>query len=126
MEFLQQIFNLVVVPLLGTAMVYLIALVKAKKISIYEKTDSELIKKYADMLEETIVDCVIATNQTYVNALKDKNAFTVEAQKEAFTKTYNAVAAILTEDAKEYLTSAVGDLQVYITNKIESTVAQMK
>lgn len=31
------------------------------------------------MLGNTIETCVIATNQTYVNALKDKNAFTPEA-----------------------------------------------
>lgn len=126
METLQQIFNLAIVPLLGLTMAYLISLVKTKKKVLYAETDSELVQKYLDMLEETIIDCVIATNQTYVNALKDKNAFTVEAQKEAFQKTYDAVMAILTEDAKEYLTSAVGDLQVYITNKIEATVAQEK
>ena len=34
--------------------------------------------------------------------------------------------AILTEDAKEYLGYALGDLEVYVTNKIEATVTQVK
>jgi len=36
------------------------------------------------MLNKTIATTVTAVNQTYVDDLKNKNAFTVEAQKEAF------------------------------------------
>lgn len=126
LEILQQIFNLVIVPLLGIGTIYLIGLIKTKKKAILEEVDSEVATKYINFLEQTIIDCVIATNQTYVNTLKEKNAFTEEAQKEAFKKTYEAVMAILTEDAKEYLTLAIGDLEVYVTNRIESTVTQVK
>ena len=55
------------------------------------------------MLINTIETCVIATNQTYVDALKNKNAFTPEAQKEAFEKIKNAVLAILGEEGQKYL-----------------------
>ena len=126
LEILQQVFNLVIVPLLGIGTIYLIGLIRTKKRAILEEVDSEVATKYINFLEQTIVDCVIATNQTYVNTLKEKNAFTKEAQKEAFKKTYEAVMAILTEDAKEYLTLAIGDLEVYVTNRIESTVIQVK
>ena len=74
------------------------------------------------MLSNTISDCVIATNQTYVEALKKENAFTTEAQKEAFKLTYDAVMSVLTDDAKTYLTSIYGDLTAYITTKIEAEV----
>jgi hypothetical protein len=79
-----------------------------------------------DMLETTIVDCVIATNQTYTEALKKQNAFTAEAQKEAFAKTYNAVMAILSQDAVDYLTAFVGDLDLFIKQKIEAEVSENK
>ena len=36
--------------------------------------------------------------------------------------TSKAVLDILSDDAKEYLTAAVGDLNVYITKKIEAEV----
>ena len=72
------------------------------------------------MLQDTIVRCVIATNQTYVENLKNKNAFDKEAQEEAFKMTYDAVMVILTDDAKDYLNNAVGDLQLYVTKLIEA------
>lgn len=71
------------------------------------------------MLVNTIETCVIATNQTYVNALKDKNTFTLEAQKEAFEKTKEAVLAILGEEGQKYLSQIYGDLNVYISKEIE-------
>ena len=74
------------------------------------------------MVADTVSACVIATNQTYVEALKKDNAFTAEAQKAAFNLTYNAVMAILTEEAKEYLEEIDGDITIYITNKIEAEV----
>ena len=37
--------------------------------------------KYLSMLTETITSCVIATNQTYVEALKKEGKFDLEAQK---------------------------------------------
>ena len=54
--------------------------------------------------------------------MKNKNAFDAEAQKEAFQLTYNAVMAILTDDAKNYLAEIYGDVAAYITNKIEAEV----
>jgi hypothetical protein len=54
--------------------------------------------------------------------LKKENAFTAEAQKEAFNLTYNAVMAVLTNEAKNYLTELYGDLTAYITAKIEAEV----
>jgi hypothetical protein len=78
------------------------------------------------MLSDTVAECVIATNQTYVEALKKDNCFTEEAQKEAFQKTYTAVMGILADDAKEYLTAIYGDLTTLITNKIEAEVNLQK
>ena len=75
-----------------------------------------------EMLRDTVIDCVIATNQTYVEALKNQNAFDKEAQRKAFEMSYNAVLDILADDAKEYLETAVGDLEIYITKLIEAQV----
>ena len=72
------------------------------------------------MLEQTIISCVIATNQTYVEALKKEGKFDAEAQKIAFDKTFSAVITILCDDAYDYLSEAIGDLEEYITNRIEA------
>lgn len=75
---------------------------------------------------ETITDCVVATNQTYVDALKEQNAFDKEAQEIAFQKTFTAVMDVLSEDAKEYLTHIYGDLTAFITTRIEAEVKAHK
>ena len=74
------------------------------------------------MINDTITDCVIATTQTYVDSLKKQGAFDAEAQKAAFKMTYEAVIKLLTDEATEYLNAAVGDLNLYITQKIEAEV----
>ena len=122
MELLQQIFQVCIIPLLGVLTTYLVMFIKNKTEQLKKETDNELYKKYMDMLSETIANCVIATNQTYVEALKDKNAFDSIAQKEAFNRTYEAVKNILSQDAMDFLNEAVGDLDAYIRKTIEAQV----
>ncbi len=126
MNLLQQIFEVCIIPLLGILTTYFIVFIKNKSNELKEVTDNELYRKYIDLLQDTIVRCVIATNQTYVENLKNKNAFDKEAQEEAFKMTYEAVMVILTDDAKEYLNNAVGDLQLYVTKLIEAQVNMSK
>lgn len=122
MEILQQIFQVCIIPLLGVLTTYLVVFIKKKTEQLKQTTDNELYQKYMDMLSETIVNCVIATNQTYVDALKDKNAFDKEAQTEAFNMTYQAVCDILSTDAMVYLNEAIGDLDALIRQMIEAQV----
>lgn len=91
-----------------------------------KKSDSDITDKYLTMLQGTIEDAVFATTQTYVEALKNKNMFDKEAQQHAFNLTYDAIMKVLTDDAKKYLETAVGDLETYITNKIEATIKLSK
>jgi hypothetical protein len=122
LEMLYKILEVCVIPLLGILTVYAVKFIKIKSDEISKKANNETASKYIDLLSNTISDCVIATNQTYVEALKKENAFTVEAQKEAFQLTYDAVMSVLSDDAKVYLTSIYGDLTAYITTKIEAEV----
>lgn len=121
-EILQQIFELCIVPLLGILTGCLIKAIKNRADELSAESEDILTKKYINMLSQTITDCVIATNQTYVDSLKKQNIFDYEAQKEAFNRTYQSVMAILSEEAKKYLTEAYGDLRAYITAKIEKEV----
>lgn len=122
MELFIQIMEVCVIPLLGVLTAYFVKWVNAKSAEIQTKIDNDTADKYIAMLDKTITDCVIATNQTYVESLKTTGTFDAAAQKEAFDRTMEAVMNILSEDAKEYLTEAVGDLQVYMTKKIEAEV----
>lgn len=126
LEIFQQIFETCIVPLLGIATTALIIFIKSKIAEGKAKTNSEIAEKYLGMLELTVIDCIEATNQTYVEALKGKNAFDAEAQKEALRKTTERVKAILSDEAKAYLTNFVGDLDVFIEQKIEANIAKTK
>lgn len=119
---LYQIVEVCLVPLLGILTAYIVKFIKVKSTEIQNKVDNDTADKYIAMLDDTISACVIATTQTYVEALKKENAFTKEAQQEAFDLTFNAVMDVLAEDAKEYLTNIYGDLSAYISNKIEAKV----
>jgi ubiquinone biosynthesis protein UbiJ len=93
-----------------------------KSAEFQAKVENDTADKYIAMLADTITTCVVATNQTYVEALKKDNAFTKEAQQEALQQTLGAIMAVLSEDAKEYLSSIYGDLTAYITTRIEAEV----
>ena len=122
MELVAQIFEVCIIPLLGVLTAFFVKWVNAKTAEIADTRKNETEKKYINMLNDTISDCVIATTQTYVDTLKKQGAFDAEAQKVAFTMTYEAIVKLLTDEATEYLNEAVGDLNLYITQKIESEV----
>ena len=121
-ELLTQIFEVCILPLLGILTTFFVKWVNARIGEISDNRKNETEKKYLDMLNNTISDCVIATTQTYVDALKKQGAFDAEAQKVAFNMTYEAVIKLLTNEAQIYLNEAIGDLNLYITQKIESEV----
>lgn len=119
---LTDIFEVCVLPLLGVLTMYIVKFIQVKSAEITNKVDNDLADKYIQMAAVTIENCVIATNQTYVEALKAAGKFDAEAQKTAFNMTKNAVMAILSDEAKKYLENAVGDLNEYITQQIEAAV----
>lgn len=121
-EILSKIFEICIIPLIGILTTYLVQWVRLQSQKIQGQVTNETEKKYIAMLEDTISNCVIATNQTYVESLKEQEAFGPIEQKIAFEKTYVAVMTILTEEAKIYLSELVGDLQAYITAQIEAQV----
>ena len=126
LNLLYKILEVCIIPLLGILTAYVVKYIRVKSKEITAKTENDKADKYIDMLAETISACVIATNQTYVEALKKQNAFTKEAQEEAFKMTYEAIMLILTEDAVDYLTQIYGDLSAYIGTQIEAAVNQSK
>lgn len=126
MEILTLLLEIVIIPLLGALTVYIVTLLKAKTKEITDKIENDKADKYIYMLSNTITKCVTATNQTYVDNLKKENAFSKEAQQEALKMTADAVLAILSDEAKTYLPTIVGDLNTYILTQIESEVNRLK
>lgn len=122
LDLLYQILEVCIIPLLGVLTAFIVKFIKVKSNEITMKVENDKADKYVNMLANTISECVIATNQTYVEALKKENAFTAEAQKQAFQMTLDSVMAVLTDEAKDYLVQIYGDLSAYIATKIEAEV----
>lgn len=90
------------------------------------KTKNEKIKKLISNAGQIILTTTKCTTQTYVDALKDKNMFTAEAQKAAMAKTKEAVLAQLNGETKELIQEMYGDIEAWITTQIESAIYDMK
>ena len=116
------IFELIIIPLVGILVGFLVKYLKIKSDDICAKIENDNLQKYLNMLMNTISQCVIATNQTYVEALKKEGKFDLEAQKIAFEKTKTSILQLLSDEAKVYLTTVIGDLDSYIDNIIEAEV----
>lgn len=121
-QIIEQIFEICIIPMLGILTKCVIDFLNTKRKEINAKTNNETAQKYNNMICVTVSNCVIATNQTFVNSLKESGTFDEAAQKEAFEKTLNAVLTILSEDAKKYITEMTGDINIYLTQLIESEV----
>lgn len=119
---LEEVFRVVLIPLLALLVKYICQFVNIKAEEIKQKNDDATFQKYITMLNETIQSTVIATNQTYVESLKAQGKFDAEAQKVAFQMTYDAIMKTLGGEAQKYLSEAVGDLNTYIKNAIEANV----
>ena len=125
-EIVIQIIQVCIIPLFGILTKFLVDFLSAKRDELNSKTDNEIAQKYTNMVYQTVVDCVIATNQTFVESLKKSGGFDEAAQKEAFNRTMNAVMTILSDDAKEYIAEVTGDLNTYLTQLIEAEANKRK
>jgi len=125
-EFLNIVLKIFVLPLMGVLAMFIVNYIKVKTQQVIDNTKSDVLAKYIRMAQETVTACVIATNQTFVEALKKQGKFDKEAQMEAFNRTKEAVLNILSVDAQKYLVEAVGDIDVFLDSLIEAQVNSQK
>lgn len=122
----KEILEGVLIPLLIILTRYLIVFLNAKRNELKEKTNNDLANKYIDMIYTTVTNCVIATNQTYVDALKEQGSFDKTAQTIAFNQTLEAVKRMLSADALNYIHSITEDTDFYLSKLIEASVRDQK
>ena len=78
-ELIATIFQVCIIPLLGVLTTFLVKWLQIKSSELQIKMDNDVADKYMTMLTNTITECVLATNQTYVETLKQQNKFDLEA-----------------------------------------------
>jgi hypothetical protein len=126
MEFVQELLFTIVTAAVPVATAFLckwlVSLSEANKVKIKnEKAQATL-----GMVTDMIVAAVETTTSTYVKQLKAQELFDSEAQKKAFNMTFETVKKQLTADSEKIIAEVYGDVETYITNKIEQFVEELK
>ncbi len=126
MEFLKSILFAVISASIPVATTFLCKWL----VSLYEDNKAKIKNEKTQTTIELVTDMIVAavetTTSTYVKQLKAENLFDANAQKEAFNMTFEVVKKQLTEDSIEIITETYGDVETYLTNKIEQFVEELK
>lgn len=125
-EFLLTLLQSIIIAAVPVIMVYICSFLGAMGKLIKERIESENAKKLLDEAIEAVNTAVIGTSQVYVEALKKSGQFTIENQKEAFAMSYNTAMSIMTQEAKDFITSAYGSLDEWLGAQIEASVNRNK
>ncbi len=123
---ITTIFEVCILPLLALLTTFVIRWLNSKRNEALAKSDNETTQKYINIAADIIENAVIATTETYVKTLKAEGKFDKEAQLKALEATKEAVLKTLSDDAKQHLMGSIGDLESYITNKIEAVIKNTK
>lgn len=121
-EILIKILVSFAILVMASLFVYLTDLSK-EKIKLIENRN---FRKATEKLLDIIVKCVGATNQTFVNGLKETGGFDKAAQEKAWNDTKASIEKILDNESKEILDKAYGDLNDYINQALEDEVKRQK
>ena len=119
---LAVVITAIIIPTLRILGKELVAWITAKKEQTISTTKNETLIKYIEDLYDAVNNAVLATNQTFVDDLKNTNDFTKEFWEKAFQKSKDAALASLSEDAKKIIAESVGDFDKYIDTLIQAAV----
>lgn len=121
-QVLIAIISAAVPTLVGFLCVWLKSLYDNNKSKIKNEKVREVLGQVTDM----VTSAVVTTTSTYVKELKAAGSFDKEAQAEAFRRTHDAVMAQLTTDAADILRETYGDIETFLTTKIEQAIEATK
>lgn len=122
----QEVLN-IIWSAVGVIVTGLISWATTKLIALMNsKIKDTQVKRWATDLTSIIMNSVLTVTQTYVDNLKKENAFTKEAQKEAFDKCLALIQNQLTPELKKYIEDNFGDIQVYLKTQIEAMIKSLK
>jgi hypothetical protein len=119
---LVEIVLAVLVVLGGAA----VALIKAKISQINATSINDTENKIRWEVSDAIEDAVIAVNQTFVNELKADKLFDKEMQQEAFERALEGTINALSRETVDFINNTYGDIEVWLTDKIEAAVSRNK
>ena len=124
--FLNELLKAVLAAAIPILCGYLVTFIQSKSKAAQAGTNSVLVQNLISGAEEIVTDVVTSTNQTFVDSLKESGTFDEAAAKVAFEKSKDAILKILPQNTKDALALLYGDVDAWLTSKIESTVKNVK
>ncbi|MCM1382793.1 MAG: hypothetical protein NC192_12720 [Muribaculaceae bacterium] len=125
-DFILNLLAVILAAAISFATPYLVACLRKKGAQIAAQVRNSNAKLYLNEATEAIATAVTAVSQTFVDSLKQSNAFTKEAQTEALEKAKSMAISIMSEETKNYICDVYGDLSTFLTAKIEENVRIQK
>ena len=126
MEFAQELLLAIIAAAIPVVTAFACNWLKSLSDTNKEKVKNEKAQITIGLVTDMIVAAVETTTSTYVKQLKADNLFDAAAQKEAFNRTFEVVKKQLTADAEKIIAETYGDVEAYISNKIEQFVEELK
>lgn len=125
-EFLQDILLTVITAAVPVLTAYLVVFIRRVGDNAAANTASVTLKTYITEATEAIAAAVAATNQTYVDSLKNAGKFDPDAQREAAQKALDACLSSISPAAQTFIEAAYDDIREYLTTRIEAEVRAQK
>ena len=125
-EFLTQLLQAVITAAIPVCGVFLVRFLNRKSNQITAETENEELKSLLEQVNDAVTKAVTYTTQTFVESLKQNGVFDAEAQAQALQKSLDKTLVLLSEVAKTALEEIYGDLNEYLTVRIEAEVKSQK
>ncbi len=126
MEFLKALLLTIVTAAVPVLTAYAVGFIRKAGENAKANTENETVKGYIQEITDAVADAVEATNQTFVDALKQKGEFTKKAWTEAAQKALDACLASLRPATLEFMQRTYKDVNSYLMTRIEAEVRRQK
>jgi hypothetical protein len=123
---LSEFMNMVAPYLVPAVVAALGVIAKALWDWLKAKTKNATIDKYIDRANDAILTAVAETMQTFVTVMKKEGKWDAEAAQKAFEMSMLRAREIIGKAALEALPEVVGDLEKWLTAKIEAATLELK
>ena len=124
--FIIELLQAIATAAIPVCAAYLVQYLHRKSEHIIAQTDNMTIKAFLAEATDAVSTAVTYTSQTFVDALKKEGIFNKDKQQEALKKSLDKAISLLSEPAKNALTDIYGNLEAYLTSKIEAEVRSQK
>lgn len=118
-EIIVLIINAAIIPLLAWA-------VSALTDYLKQKADNDKLDKYFDLANDAVITAVSETMQTFVSEMKKSGDWNKEAAARALSMAKLRAQEIMGAAAYMMLAEIVGDVDAWLTSKIEAAVLTVK